>query len=128
MIECGQHWKVGVDARSTELRFLPQRAALLTQSKPIKVKPPARQRVIASRSLSWRVNDLILPYRRLGIVQAGCLLKRGEKVWVAPYDDTVLVMPSLRPCGRQHAGEPAVRRLGGMNEQTISGRQYCWRL
>jgi hypothetical protein len=42
--------------------------------------------------------EFVVPIEGLGIVpKAGMPIARdGETVWVAPYDDTVLVMPSLR--------------------------------
>ena len=105
LIECGQHWeKSAVDvAVDTMLRFLAATGSVSFDSiqSRLKVKPPARQRVIrvtepvVAKSMNF---EFVVPIEGLGIVpKAGMPIARdGEKVWVAPYDDTVLVMPSLR--------------------------------
>ena len=105
LIECGQHWEQrAVDvARDTTLRFLAAAgsvpfdriAARLTE--PL----PAAQRVVrvtdpvVARSAAF---EFLVPIEGLGIVpKVGTPIARdGDKVWVAPYDDTVLVMPSMR--------------------------------
>jgi predicted deacylase len=105
LIECGQHWEQrAVDvARDTTLRFL-----AATGSVPfdrivarLTVPLPATQRVVrvtepvVARSAAF---EFLVPIEGLGIVpKAGTPIARdGDKVWVAPYDDTVLVMPSMR--------------------------------
>ena len=105
LIECGQHWeKSSVDvAVDTTLRFLAATGSVLFESikSKLKVKPPAQQRLIrvtepvVAQSMNF---EFVVPLEGLGIVpKAGMPIARdGEKVWVAPYDDTVLVMPSLR--------------------------------
>ena len=106
LIECGQHWeKRAVDvARDTTLRFL----AADRHAYPfdriaarLSVPLPATQRVVrvtepvVARSTAF---EFLVPIEGLGIVpQAGTPIARdGDTVWVAPYDDTVLVMPSMR--------------------------------
>jgi len=105
LIECGQHWeKSSVDvAVDTTLRFLAATGIVPFESSKskLKIKPPAQQRVIrvtepvVAQSMNF---EFVVPLEGLGIVpKAGMPIARdGEKVWVAPYDDTVLVMPSLR--------------------------------
>lgn len=105
LIECGQHWETAaVDvAIDTMLRFLAATGSVASASiEPgFRVKPPARQRVIrvtepvVAQSMSF---EFMVPVKSLGVVsKAGMLIARdGEKTWSAPYDDTVLVMPSMR--------------------------------
>jgi len=105
LIECGQHWeKPAVDvAVDTMLRFLAAVGSVPFDSikSRLKVKPPARQRVIrvtepvVAKSMNF---EFVVPIEGLGIVpKAGMPIARdGETVWSAPYDDTVLVMPSTR--------------------------------
>ena len=105
LIECGQHWeKSAVEvAVDTMLRFLAAAGSVpLASVQPkLKVKPPARQRVIhvtepvVAQSMNF---EFVVPIEGLGIVpKAGMPIARdGETVWTAPYDDTVLVMPSMR--------------------------------
>jgi predicted deacylase len=105
LIECGQHWeKRAVDvARDTTLRFLAATGSLPFDriAARLTVPLPATQRVVrvtqpvVAQSAAF---EFLVPMEGLGIVpQAGTPIARdGDKVWVAPYDDTVLVMPSMR--------------------------------
>lgn len=105
LIECGQHWeKPAVDvAIDTMLRFLVAtgQVPLASIDSRLRVEPPARQRVIrvtepvVAQSMNFH---FVVPIESLGVVlKAGMPIARdGEKVWTAPYDDTVLVMPSMR--------------------------------
>ncbi len=105
LIECGQHWeKSAVDvAIDTMLRFLAAAGSLTSGSieARLRLQPPVQQRVIrvtepvVARSMNF---EFLVPLEGLGIVpRAGMPIARdGEKVWLAPYDDTVLVMPSMR--------------------------------
>jgi predicted deacylase len=105
LIECGQHWeRRALDvARDTTLRFL-----AATGSVPfdriagrLTVPLPKEQRVVrvtepvVARSLAF---EFLVPIEGLGVVpKAGTPIARDNgTVWTAPYDDTVLVMPSLR--------------------------------
>ncbi|MCU0769673.1 MAG: succinylglutamate desuccinylase/aspartoacylase family protein [Burkholderiaceae bacterium] len=105
LIECGQHWERAAlaVARDTTLRFLAATgvvpfAQIATQ---LSVPLPERQRVVrvtepvVARSAAF---EFLVPPVGLGIVpRAGTPIARdGEQTWLAPYDDTVLVMPSLR--------------------------------
>jgi predicted deacylase len=105
LIECGQHWeKSAVDvAVDTTLRFLAATGSVSWSSieSRLRVPAPARQRVIrvtepvVAQSLNF---EFLVPIEGLGVVsKAGTPIARdGATVWTAPYDDTVLVMPSMR--------------------------------
>jgi predicted deacylase len=105
LIECGQHWeRRAVDvARDTTLRFLAATGTVPLESvaNRLTLPLPAQQRVVrvtepvVARSMQF---EFLVPVEGLGIVpRAGTPIARdGDKVWTAPYDDTVLVMPSLR--------------------------------
>jgi len=105
LIECGQHWeRRAVDvARDTTLRFLAATGTVPLEAVAgrLTVPLPSRQRVVrvtepvVARSMQF---EFLVPVEGLGIVpQAGTPIARdGSTVWTAPYDDTVLVMPSLR--------------------------------
>ncbi len=104
LIECGQHWERSSEAVAidTLVRFLaltgmvtPQWAAAHTR-----LALPAQQRVVrvteavVARSAGFH---FLLPYSGLGVVaQAGTPIARdGDHTWLAPYDNTVLVMPGM---------------------------------
>jgi predicted deacylase len=119
LIECGQHWErsaadVAID---TLLRFLRTTGvvdAAWVQAR-LRLAPPAEQRLVrvteavVARSMSFR---FLVPTVGLGVVEdAGTPIAEdidpanGETIiWRAPYDRTVLVMPSmthLRPGNTQ---------------------------
>jgi predicted deacylase len=104
LIECGQHWEqsaadVAVD---TLLRFLQATGSLDagTVEPLLHRAPPAAQRIVrvteavVARSLSFR---FVAPFTGLEVIpRAGDpIATDGDTVIRAPYDDTVLVMPSL---------------------------------
>lgn len=105
LIECGQHWEKGaVDvAWDTALRFL--RATGVVEESwvapRLRLAPPPRQRLIrvteavVAKSMDFRFAG---DWRGLEVLpQAGTpVAYDGDTVWRTPYDDTVLVMPSLR--------------------------------
>ncbi len=109
LIECGQHWERGaVDvARDTLWRFLAVTGAVHAAAAPLQLAPPAAQRVVqvteavVAKSTAFR---FLVPIVGLSVVRAaGTPIAQdvdpasGATVtWRAPYDDTVLVMPSLR--------------------------------
>ena len=105
LIECGQHWeKRAVDvARDTTLRFLAATGCVSYDSVAprLTVPRPSAQRVVrvtepvVARSMAF---EFLVPIEGLGLVpKAGTPIARdGDTVWSAPYDDTVLVMPSMR--------------------------------
>lgn len=104
LIECGQHWEraaAGV-AYDTLLRFLRAAGALDAGwiDARLELAPPRAQRVIrvteavVARSAGFRFAG---DYTGLEVItKAGTPIARdGDRTWVAPYDGTVLVMPSL---------------------------------
>ena len=105
LIECGQHWEHAAEAvaRDTMLRFLAATGSLPFDALAphLTVALPVRQRVlrvtepVVALSRDFR---FLLPVHGLGVVaKAGTpIAQDGERVWRAPYDDTVLVMPSLQ--------------------------------
>ncbi|MEP6609879.1 MAG: succinylglutamate desuccinylase/aspartoacylase family protein [Burkholderiaceae bacterium] len=105
LIECGQHWeKSAVEvAIDTLLRFVAATGSVSADwiAPRFRVKPPALQRTIrvteavVAQSMDF---EFVVPLEGLAIVpKAGTPIARdGDTVWSAPYDNTVLVMPSLR--------------------------------
>lgn len=105
LIECGQHWTLASRdvAIDTLVRFL----ALTGLASPDwarqhhRVPTPPQQRLVrvteavVARSVKFR---FLVPVQGLGVVEhAGTpIAADGEHVWFAPYDNTVLVMPSLQ--------------------------------
>lgn len=104
LIECGQHWaassrEVAID---TLVRFLGLTGLADADwvARHVRVQPPARQRVVrVTEAVVARSEDFhfLLPVSGLAVVpQAGTpIAQDGDRVWLAPYDDTVLVMPSM---------------------------------
>jgi predicted deacylase len=105
LIECGQHWQrssvaVAID---TLLRFLAAVGIVPFEriSDHLTVPLPKQQRVIrvtepvVVQSMDFR---FLVPIVGLSLVEkAGTPIARdGDRTWAAPYDNTVLVMPSLR--------------------------------
>ena len=104
LIECGQHWERAAEdvAIDTTMRFL----ALTGVVDPAwalartRLEPPPRQRVVrvteavVAESMDFR---FLVPPVGLGVVPKARtpIAQDGNRVWLAPYDDTVLVMPSL---------------------------------
>jgi predicted deacylase len=111
LIECGQHWEraaaeVAVD---TLVRFLRATGALdagWAQAR-VRLPTPAAQRLVrvteavVAKSMGFR---FLVPIEGLGVVEkAGTPIAEDTDpatgapiVWRAPYDRTVLVMPSLK--------------------------------
>jgi predicted deacylase len=104
LIECGQHWeKRSVDvAIDTALRFLATTAIVAADwARPrLRLTPPAAQRVIrvtepvVAESMNFRFAK---PWKGLEVLEkAGTVVASdGDRIWRTPYDDCVLVMPSL---------------------------------
>lgn len=104
LIECGQHWEraaqdVAIDAL---VRFLALTgvadAAWARQHQ--RVQAPARQRLVRVTEAVVALSSyfrFLVPVEGLGVVaKAGTpIAQDGDRVWRAPYDNTVLVMPSL---------------------------------
>lgn len=104
LIECGQHWESGAAdvAIDTTLRFLERTgvAASGFVQPRLRVTPPTRQRLITvtepviAKSTGFRFAAY---YRGLEVIpKAGTPIGYdGEEVIRSPYDNTVLVMPSV---------------------------------
>ena len=109
LIECGQHWeRAAADvAIDTVVRFLAITgiADEVWTASRLRVDPPPRQRLVrVTEAVVAKSEDFrfLVPVAGLGVVpRAGTpIASDGEHVWLAPYDETVLVMPStahLRP-------------------------------
>src|SRR5688572_16126056 len=104
LIECGQHWeKPAADvAVDTLFRFLRATGAIdesLCKSHA-RVAPPAVQKLVrVTEAVVAKSKDLKFPYMFKGlevIPKAGTVVATdGPTTWKTPYDDCVLVMPSL---------------------------------
>jgi predicted deacylase len=104
LIECGQHWeKSSVDvAIDTTLRFLKASGAVDAAwvDSRLKLAPPKEQKVVrvtepvVAKSMDFRFAQ---PWKGLQIIQqAGTVVASdGDKTWRTPYEQCVLVMPSL---------------------------------
>ena len=104
LIECGQHWERASEdvAVDTMLRFLAlsgvvDRDWALSRTR---LAPPPEQRVVrVTEPVVARSTDFhfLVPMVGLSVVKrAGTPIARdGDHTWLAPYDDTVLVMPGL---------------------------------
>jgi predicted deacylase len=104
LIECGQHWeRAAADvAIDTLMRFLSVAGTLETAAATsrFRVTPPPVQRVlrvtepVVARSLDFR---FVAPFTGLEVIarQGDPIATDGDTVIRAPYDDTVLVMPSM---------------------------------
>lgn len=104
LIECGQHWEASAVevARDTLWRFLRASGAVSPAVADLRVVRGA-----ASAQQVIRVTEPVvaesMDFRFAGsftglevIARAGTPIAfDGERTWVTPYDDTVLVMPSL---------------------------------
>ena len=105
LIECGQHWEKGAAevAIDTMLRFLRVTgAADAAWVEPrLRLELPARQRVVrvtepvVAKSMAFR---FARPFAGLEVIpEAGTVVASdGGAVWKTPYDDCVMVMPSVK--------------------------------
>jgi len=105
LIECGQHWaRSSVDvAIDTTVRFLNVAGAVDPEwaRSNYRVNPPATQRVIrvteavVAKSMDFRFAG---EWQGLEVIEkkGTPVASDGDRVWRTPYDDCVLVMPSLR--------------------------------
>jgi predicted deacylase len=104
LIECGQHWEKGaVDvAIDTLIRFLGVCGSVDPEwaEKRTRLRKPESQRVIrvteavVAASMAFR---FARPFKGLEVIpKAGTpVATDGDRTWRTPYDDTVLVMPSV---------------------------------
>jgi len=112
LIECGQHWRaasaeLAIDASLAFLRACGAVAADFAADRPT---PPAPQRVIEVTEAVTVASDdfsFVQPWRGLEVIpRAGTPIGRdGDRPILTPYDDCVLVMPTLR----LRPGQTAVR-------------------
>jgi predicted deacylase len=105
LVECGQHWeRSSADvALETVLRFLAAVGVVpIEQVGPhLKLTLPSEQRVIrVTEPVVVESTDFrfLVPVTGLGVVQAAGtpIARDGDRTWTAPYDNTVLVMPSMK--------------------------------
>jgi predicted deacylase len=104
LIECGQHWeKSAADvAVDTLFRFLTATGAVNASicKSHFRVAPPAVQKTVrVTEAIVAKSPEIKFPYRFKGleiIPKAGTVVATdGDVTWKTPYDDCVLVMPSL---------------------------------
>jgi predicted deacylase len=104
LIECGQHWeKASADvAVDTTFRFLLAAGAVNASicKSHARLAAPAVQRLIrVTEPVVAKSMDFKFPYLFKGlevIKQAGTVIATdGDRTWKTPYDDCVMVMPSL---------------------------------
>ena len=105
LIECGQHWeKSSVDvAVDTMFRFLAVTGAVNASicKSHARLAPPAVQRVVhvteavVAKSMNFRFSYM---FKGLEVIpKAGTVVATdGDTTWKTPYDDCVMVMPSLK--------------------------------
>ncbi|MGF1611723.1 MAG: succinylglutamate desuccinylase, partial [Kiloniellales bacterium] len=114
LVECGQHWARGTEqvAIETALRFLATTGTIDTNlaARFAAAGPTTPQRVIeVTEAVTVQSADFSFatPYRGLEVIaRAGTEIARdGDRPIRTPYDDCVLVMPSLR----LSPGQTAVR-------------------
>jgi predicted deacylase len=104
LIECGQHWEKGaVDvAVDTLFRFLAATGSVSASicKSQARLAPPAVQKLIrVTEPVVAKSMDFRFPYLFKGlevIPKAGTVIATdGDTTWRTPYDDCVMVMPSL---------------------------------
>jgi predicted deacylase len=104
LIECGQHWEKGAAdvAVDTLFRFLSATGAVNASicKSHFRLSPPAVQRIIrVTEPVVAKSMDFRFPYLFKGlevIPKAGTVIATdGGHTWKTPYDDCVMVMPSL---------------------------------
>jgi len=115
LIECGQHWERSAAdvAHDAVARFLTLSGLVDAASPAAQLRlplPPTQRLVRVTEAVVAKSADFhfLVPMDGLGIVEkAGTPIARdGDTVWLAPYDNTVLVMPSL---GHLRPGNTQVR-------------------
>jgi predicted deacylase len=105
LIECGQHWEKGAAAVAidTLLRYLrlTGTAEAAWVEPRLRLQPPARQRLVrvtepvVAKSMAF---SFARPLAGLEIIaRSGTVVATdGDTTWETPYDDCVMVMPSMR--------------------------------
>jgi len=104
LIECGQHWeKSSADvAIDTAFRFLAATGCVPEEiCRPhFRRTPPAAQRIIrVTEAVVPQTMDFRFPYMFKGLevvpMKGTVVATDGDRVWKTPYDNCVMVMPSL---------------------------------
>jgi predicted deacylase len=104
LIECGQHWERSAAdvAHDSIARFLVLSGVVdaASPAEQLRLPLPATQRLVrVTEAVLAESADFhfLVPMLGFGVVEkAGTPIARdGDTVWLAPYDNTVLVMPSL---------------------------------
>jgi predicted deacylase len=97
LIECGQHWaKSSVDvAMDTCMRFLSVTGLLEKEFSSIKQSVIRVTEPVVAKTMNFRFAS---PWKGLEVVKkAGSLVAADDgQEWRTPYDDCVMVMPSMR--------------------------------
>ena len=105
LIECGQHWeRAAADvAIDTLVRFLALTgvADAAWAAARTRLQPPPQQRLVrVTEAVVARSADFhfLVPMRGMSVVaKAGTPIARdGDQTWLAPFDNTVLVMPGIK--------------------------------
>ncbi len=114
LVECGQHWRAGSEtvALETAIRFLAATGtieAATARAYGADAPPPPQHLIEVSEAVTVMSEDFAFeePYRGFEVIpEAGTVIARdGTRVIATPYDNCVLVMPSLR----LKPGQTAVR-------------------
>jgi predicted deacylase len=104
LIECGQHWeKSAADvAIDTTFRFLAATGGVPESicRSHTRLTPPATQRLVrVTEAVVVQTSNFKFPYMFKGlevVPKKGTVVATdGDRVWTTPYDDCVMVMPSL---------------------------------
>ena len=105
LIECGQHWEraaadVAIDTLVRFLGLTGLAAAAWVQRHARLPLPTTQQLVRVTEAVVAHSSNFhfLVPTVGLGVIaKAGTAIAQdGDRVWHAPYDDTVLVMPGTR--------------------------------
>ncbi len=114
LVECGQHWRAGSEtvALETAVRFLAATGAIeaaTARAYGADAPIPPQHLIEVSEAVTAVSEDFAFeePYRGFEVIpKAGTVIARdGARVFSTPYDNCVLVMPSLR----LKPGQTAVR-------------------
>jgi hypothetical protein len=114
LVECGQHWRSGTEAVALEtaIRFLAAVGTIepaTTQDYGAGGATPPQRLIEVSEAVTVTSDDFVFvePYQGFEVIpEAGTVIARDDgRAVVTPYDDCVLVMPSLR----LKKGQTAVR-------------------
>jgi predicted deacylase len=114
LVECGQHWEKGSAAVSLEttLRFLGHLEVIdpaFVRQHGAKAAPPQQHFIEVTEAVTAKTTEFqfVRPFTGLeAIARAGTVIAHdGDNSIRTPYDDCVLIMPSLR----LYPGQTAVR-------------------